>query len=314
MTHARKTAWLTGAGSLLAGLVYIWAQFIEPFWLELTTPAITCPRLPEPLDGLRVLFLSDMHIQTWTRRENDLMELLRRLPEKPELIVWGGDFLFHFGETEQGLRVAKAVCAIFGGVPTYGVLGNAEHKISPAKTAAFVRDLEAVGVRILNNRAETLTVRGTAINLVGVDDPYYGHDDLALAMTEVDTSRFTILLSHSPQIVYQATRLRVDLMLSGHTHGGQIRLPLVGALKAQNPLGTRLDRGLFDRARLKPILSGREVPESFRLYITRGIGVAPTWRLFWLRPRLLCRPEIALITLRRAPVPAGEECKRHHFS
>ena len=98
--------------------------------------------------------------------------------------------------------------------------------------------------------------------------------------------------------MFRAAQAGVDVMLSGHTHGGQVRLPFLGALKSQTPLGRRLDAGLFDRARLRPVLSGRTMPEAFRLYINRGIGVAPTGRLFWLRPRLLCRPEIALLTLR----------------
>ncbi len=300
MTNTRKFAWIAGGGSLLAGLIYGWAQHVEPYWLELTTPEISCPRLPSGLDGLRVLFLADPHVQTWTRREDILLEMLRNeLPEPPDVILWGGDLLFHFGETEQGFRLAKAVRDIFPHIPAFGILGNAEHKISRERTAQFVRDLEKLGVRMLNNRAETLTVRDVPITIAGVDDPYYGHDDLSAALNDAPADRFTILLSHSPQIVYRAARAGVDLMLSGHTHGGQVRLPFLGALKAQNSLGTRLDKGLFARKRLRPILAGRDVPLNFRLYITRGIGVAPTGRLFWLRPRLLCPPEVALITLRR---------------
>ncbi|MBC8142850.1 MAG: hypothetical protein H7Y38_15605 [Armatimonadetes bacterium] len=88
-------------------------------------------------------------------------------------------------------------------------------------------------------------------------------------------------------------------MLSGHTHGGQVRLPFVGALKTQTPLGRRLDQGLFDRIRLRSILGGRDVSEAFQLYISRGIGVARVGRFYWLRPRFLCRPEVTMITLRR---------------
>ncbi|MBC8139689.1 MAG: metallophosphoesterase [Fibrella sp.] len=299
MSNTRKLAWVAGGGSLLAGLIYWWAQYVEPYWLELTNPELFCPRLPRQLDGLRVLFLADPHVQTWTRREDSLLEMLQRdLPQQPDVILWGGDLLFHFGETEQGLRLVTAVQKIFPAVPTFGILGNAEHKISRQQTAQFVCELEAVGVRMLNNAAQTLTLRGVPITVAGVDDPYYGHDDLPATLQKMPAERFTILLSHSPQIVYRVAKAGVDLMLSGHTHGGQMRFPFVGALKAQNPLGTKLDQGLFDRERLRPILAGRDVPANFRLYITRGIGVAPLSRLYWLRPRLLCRPEIALLILR----------------
>lgn len=299
MSKIRKFAWIAGSGSLLAGFVYWWAQYVEPYLLEVTTPEIACARLPHELDGLRVLFLADPHVQTWTRREDQLIELLKHgLPQRPDIVIWGGDLLFHFGETEQGLRLATAVRDVFPDIPTFGILGNAEHKISRQQTAQFVKDLEVLGIRMLNNASETLTLRGIPITIAGVDDPYYGHDDLKVALQNAPDDRFTILLSHSPQIVYRVAKSGVDLMLSGHTHGGQVRFPFVGALKAQNPLGRKLDQGLFERERLRPILGGREVPTNFRLYITRGIGVAPTGRLYWLRPRLLCRPEVALLTLR----------------
>lgn len=305
-----KLAWIAGSGSLLAGFIYWWAQYFEPYWLELTTPQIDCARLPQELDGLRILFLADTHVQMWGRREDTLIEMLKRdLPQKPDLVVWGGDLLFHFGETDQGYRLAKAVRDVFPGIPTYGILGNAEHKISPARTAQFVRDLEGLGIGILNNRSVNITMRGVAITLAGVDDPYYGHDDLHTALQDADTNQFTILLSHSPQIVYTVAQAGIDLMLSGHTHGGQVRFPLLGALKAQNPLGRKLDQGIFDVNRLRPILAGRDVPEHFRLYITRGIGVAPTGRLFWLRPRLLCRPEVAMMTLCKAHVDSATSNK-----
>ncbi|MBC7808361.1 MAG: metallophosphoesterase [Akkermansiaceae bacterium] len=302
MSNIRKIAWVAGSGSLFAGLVYWWAQFVEPYWLEQTTPEIFCPRLPSELDGLRILFLADTHVQTWTRREDRLLELLKHdLRQRPDIIVWGGDFLYYFGDTEKSLRLVTAVHDIFPDVPTFGILGNAEHKGTRQETARFVQRLEAAGVRMLNNASDGLTLRGVPITIAGVDDPYYGFDDLCMALRDVPDDRFTILLAHSPQIVYRAAKAGVDLMLSGHTHGGQVRLPFLGALKAQNPLGTKLDQGLFERDRLRPILAGRDVPACFRLYITRGIGVAPTWRLFWLRPRLLCRPEVTFLSLHCPP-------------
>ena len=265
-----------------------------------------CPRLPAPLEGVRVLFLADQHTDEWTRRESGVLEMLRRLPARPDLVVWGGDFLFHFGRTDNALRFVREAQAILAGIPSFGILGNAEHKLSAACTAAFVRGLESVGGTMLQNRAETLTLRGATITIAGVDDPFYGHDDLDAALAGCSADRFTLLLSHSPQLAYRAARAGVDVMLSGHTHGGQVRLPFVGALKTQNPLGRRMDQGLFGRDRLRPLLNGRDVGGRFRLYVTRGIGAAPSWRLYWLRPRLLCRPEIALLRLTRGVRPAGD--------
>lgn len=298
MPSNRTIARTTFGGSLLAALLYAWAQHIEPFALECTRPEIFCPRLPKSWHGVRVLFLTDPHVAEWSCREDLLLGMLKDLG-KPDMVLWGGDYLFRRKDTEVGLHLVRAVRNIFPDVPTFGVLGNAEHKITPAQTGQFVRDLEEIGVCVLNNRHETVTLRGETATIAGIDDPYYGYDDLATALADAPCDRFTLLLSHSPQIVYRAAKAGVDLMLSGHTHGGQVRLPLLGALKTQTPLGRRLDQGLFDRARLRPILNGRDVPEAFRLYISRGIGVARLGRFHWLRPRFLCRPEVALITLRR---------------
>lgn len=287
-----------GGGSLLAGALYCYSQYVEPFQLELTTPEVFCPRLPKALEGIRVLLLADPHVDEWSKREEMVLDMLRDLPVKPDIVVWGGDYLYQFGRTEGGLRLVREGQALLAGIPSYGLLGNAEHKLSPEKTREFSEQMEALGVRMMNNCWETLTLRGTPITVAGVDDPYYGFDDIDAALKEAPSDQFTLFLAHSPQIVYRAAHAGVDLMLSGHTHGGQVRFPLVGALKAQNPLGRKLDRGLFDRERLYPIVGDRAVPDDFRLYITQGIGTAPSWRFYWLRPRLLCRPEITLMTLR----------------
>ena len=290
---------ITGGGTLLAAFIYYWAQYVEPFRLETTYPTIICPRLPASLDGLRVLFLADQHTGEWTRRETLVEAQLRRLPAPPDLLVWGGDFLYHFGRTDAAIEFVTRVQAQFPHVPSFGILGNAEHKITPAQTVAFVQELEAAGISVLQNRSVPLRIHGQTITIAGVDDPYYGYDDLDTALAGCAANRFTLLLSHSPQIAYRAAKAGVDLMLSGHTHGGQVRLPFIGALRSQNALGRKMDQGLFDQARLRPLLNGRDTGSRFRLYVTRGIGVAPSWRFYWLRPRLFCRPEIVFLTLTR---------------
>ena len=166
------------------------------------------------------------------------------------------------------------------------------------KRATYIKDLEKRGCRVLMNEWETLTLRSEAVTIAGVDDPYYGHADLDAALCDAPRDRFTLLLSHSPQTAEHAAHLDVDLMLSGHTHGGQVRLPLVGPLKTQNPLARKMDCGVWGRARLHEVL-GRDPGGDTVTFISRGIGVANVPRLPWLTPRFLCRPEIAVLTLRR---------------
>jgi hypothetical protein len=169
-----------------------------------------------------------------------------------------------------------------------------------AEQQALADELEHAGVCVLKNQAQPLTLRNETISIIGVDDPYYGFADLPEALKRVPSpvDRFTLLLAHSPQIATQAARAGIDLMISGHTHGGQVRLPLVGPLKTQNPLCRRLDMGLFDRERLTRTL-GYDPGGDLTVYITRGIGLANVPRIAWAAPRFLCPPEVSVLTLRR---------------
>jgi predicted MPP superfamily phosphohydrolase len=287
------------AGAGVAALT-IYSLLCEPYRLELTHPEIFLPALPPALDGLSILLLADTHVSAWSRREALLLKMLERV-ETPELIVWGGDWIQGKVGIPHVLRLCQAVADRFPGVPAFGVLGNAEHKMRLAFRKHFNSQLEATGITVLVNEWQPLTLRGeTTLSIAGVDDPYYGHADLTAALAGAPTGRqFTLLLAHSPQVATQAARAGVDMMLSGHTHGGQVRLPLVGPLKTQNPLAKRLDAGLFGPADLARVL-GRDPGGALTTYISRGIGVANVPRVHWLSPRFLCRPEVARIVLRRA--------------
>lgn len=286
-------------GAAAAGLA-VYSCAIEPFLLEVTRPRLVCPRLPESLEGLSILLLADTHIAQWGRREDQLVALLDSLTETPEIVVIAGDLI----QSRRGFAPARRLCAYVRSrfdCPIYVILGNAEHKPSGVMRRGFVRGLEQDGLRVLLNEHEPLTLRGGAetITVAGTDDPYYGHADLEATLAGAPSDRFTLLLSHSPQITPLAARTGiVDVVLSGHTHGGQIRLPLFGAMKTQNPLGRKMDCGLFDRARLKEVL-GRDLGSDIVVYISRGIGAAPL-DVAPLYPRFLCRPEIPFIRLQGA--------------
>ena len=286
------------AGGLAgAAAVAAYALAVEPYRLELTHPEVFLPRLPPALDGLSVLLLADPHISRWGRREPLLLELLETVAP-PDVIVWAGDFIQGKVGIPSVLRVCRAVAERYPGVPSFGIMGNAEHKMRLEFRRDFIRQLEETGIVVLMNEWTPLTLRGVTITVAGVDDPYYGHADLAAALAGAPTDAvFTLLLSHSPQLATQAARAGVDLMLSGHTHGGQFRVPLVGPVKTQNPLAHRLDCGLFRPRDLARVLK-RDPGGHLTTYISRGIGVANFPRVWWLSPRFLCRPEVARLTLR----------------
>lgn len=280
-----------------AGLA-VYALAVEPYRLQLTHTEIYCPRLPAALDGFTILLLADPHISRQGRRERLLAALLDDLPV-PDIAVLGGDIIRGTGGIPEALRLIRT--HVRSRLGTYAILGNAEHKLRGPRRREFVASLVDEGIVTLINRSVPLKARGEEITIAGTDDPYFGHADLEATLSSWDPNRFCLLLAHSPQIVTLAARAGVDVMLSGHTHGGQVRLPLVGALETHNPLGRAVDQGLFDRARLRDAL-GRDPGGDTVLYISRGIGVANFggWPIY---PRLMCRPEVSWITLRRAEAP-----------
>jgi len=288
-------------GALALGLI-VDALAIEPYRLEITAPRLVCPRLPEALEGLSILLLADLHTSTWGRRERILLRLLEKV-ERPDLIVWDGDLITGV----SGIPVARQMCqrvhALFPDCPTFITLGNGEHKVGRKNCASLVQGLREDGFPVLINEWVPFEIRGETITIGGTDDPYYGYADVEKTLCGAPRERFTLLLAHSPQVAPQAARLGADVMLSGHTHGGQFRLPLIGAVRTQNPLGLKMDFGTFDRCRLAQIL-GRKPEGDLITYITRGIGSA---QLPYIRPpltpRFLCRPEIARVTLHRGPAP-----------
>ena len=288
---------MKGWGAVLAaGAIY--ALAIEPYRLEVTEVTLPCPHLPPALDGLSILLLADPHMSRWGRRERHLARLLDALPT-PDIAVLAGDLIHGApGVPWAAALVRRHVRARYA---RFGVLGNAEHKLSARGRRGMVAALEKAGLRVLINENEPLAVEGAIFTVAGTDDPYYGHADLPRTLAGIPPDHFLLLLAHSPQLACQAARAGVDVVLSGHTHGGQVRLPLIGALRTQNPLGRKVDAGLFDRARLRAAL-GRDPGGDAVLYISRGIGTARLWRLP-IHPRFLCRPEIAWLTLRRAPNP-----------
>ena len=287
-------------GALLGGAcagVLAYALKVEPYLLETIETTLFPPRLPKSWDGLRVLFLADPHVWSWGKREEKVLALLKD-SDRPELIIWGGDFIGTPDGVEDSLTLVQRVAALFPDIPMLAVPGNAEHKLGRTRRERLYAGLKERGVRLLVNTSETLTLRGETITVVGVDDAYYGWTDLEKAFANIPEDRFTLLLSHSPQIAALAAS-RADLMLSGHTHGGQVRIPGYGAVKTQNPLSRRLDCGVFDREKLARVL-GRDPGGDLLTFIGRGIGVATLPGAAWFAPRLNCRLEIAYLTLKVA--------------
>lgn len=200
---------------------------------------LVCPRWPRELDGFRVLHLSDFHVDGHPA----LADAICRAVEDVEvdLCVLTGDFRFRtFGpHTDAVAGMAEIVNSVRSRHGMLGILGNHD-------PLAIVADLEALGVRMLVNRSTTLDHNGTDIGIVAVDDSRdYDCDDLPGALSTLEANGPRILLSHTPELYESAAQYRMDAYLCGHTHGGQIRLPLAGPVVTNADCPRALQAGLW---------------------------------------------------------------------
>lgn len=243
---------------------------------ELTETEIWLRRLPPAFDGLRVVHLTDIHHSVYTPIESveEAVHLANRL--RPDLVALTGDYVTL--SPSYIWPAARALGKLRARHGVYAVLGNHDFQVDAGE---ITRALRAQRIRVLRNAHVALRSRGATLWLAGVDDLWWNADDFAAALRFVPPRETKIVLCHNPIGIRQAAEHGVDLVLSGHTHGGQVRLPLVGSVRGRSKLGERFVEG-WNR------LDGTQI------YVNRGIGksVVPL--------RLNCPPEIACLRLRRA--------------
>jgi len=262
----------------LAQLLVLYAWIVEPNWLEVTRHEAWFKNLPEEFNGLVVAHLSDLHIRKYGARERRVVARLAESP--PGVIVITGD-LTREGSDPAAIR--QFLTALRDLKPTFGiwaVLGNHDHWHPVAPSKDSIRQFyNTAGAALLVNEGGRIGRGLDTLSLIGVDDPFSGYVNLGESLKGMQRTPFAILLSHSPEIFMKADLIKFDLVFAGHTHGGQVRLPGIGALWL--PAGS------------EPFDAGWFYGQNARMYVTRGIGTSI------LPVRLFCRPELALITLKR---------------
>lgn len=239
--------------------------------LSLEKINVTLKRLPKKLDGFRLIHLSDIHHSPFTSLEHitRCVKICNRL--KPDMFVLTGDYVSHEPEyIAPASEILGELRAEFG---TYACLGNHDHWTDAEMVTDALRD---AGITVLINEGVRAKLRGDAsVWIAGVDDHMVGKTDLEAALRGSYEDEMKLLLAHNPIIFRQAVRNEVDLVLSGHTHGGQVKM--------------RERRGILARRKLT---SGLHERKNTQIYITRGIGTVV------LPIRYQCPPEISLIELR----------------
>jgi predicted MPP superfamily phosphohydrolase len=259
-----------------------YAVRVEPTWLEVNRLEVPIRDLPRSFEGMTIVQMSDFHGGRFVTSEylDEAVALTHQ--QSPDAIVLTGDFI-HKGQTHVD-RVARALGRLRAPAGVFAVLGNHDFSVRNALGVRRYKDLHQhvadalvrEGIRVLRNETVTLSRGGTSLHLAGLEDLWSRMCDADAALAHLPENEARVVLALNPLSIERLGRLRCDLMLSGHTHGGQVKVPGLGRI-ALGPGGRRFAAGLY------------RVHQSW-LYVNTGIGVG-------LPVRYNVRPEVAVFTL-----------------
>jgi predicted MPP superfamily phosphohydrolase len=295
---SRRQFLTIGCGALAGGatsglLACLYATQVEPNWIEVTRLDVSIPRLPPVLHGFSIAQLSDFHLGRYVKSDQVHRAVAIANSLEPDLILLTGDFVS--GSATHGAACAEELADLTATHGVYAVLGNHDNWTNADLVAANVA---AVGISVLRDEVHPLEAGPGRLWLLGIEDPGYtagfsGHtfgdfkaawsdqrQRLAAMLEEVPVDEPRLLLVHNPDFTEMLPEGHIDLALCGHTHGGQVRLPFLGAPVVPSFFGNKYSSGLVRGPRTL-------------VYVNRGIGlIAPA-------VRFNCRPEVTLLRLRR---------------
>ena len=253
-----------GVGAATGGAAY--GVLYGRHALHVTRTAVPVVGLPHGLVGLRVGLITDVHHSRWVSGGDIALAVRALMGEKPDLVVLGGDYVTWSDRKFVGPS-AEALSALSAPHGVFGVIGN--HDDDHDMPAA----LAARGVQILKDARTRLIVNDAPLELVGIRFWTKKATDIATAMRGAQGT--VVLLAHDPRRLTEARELKIPLVLSGHTHGGQVVLPLAGAVAA----------------RRFPVVSGLARRGDTAIFVSRGLGTV------YVPVRINCPPEVAVLTL-----------------
>jgi uncharacterized protein len=299
-----RNALLGGIGVAAAGLMY--ASRVEPRTLLVRHIDLAMPTLPEAMSGLRFAFLSDFHVGGPGDPLGSVNRALSALEkDPPDVIFLGGDFY------DRGMRVPEEPdWSRFAAIaPTFAVPGNHDYHRDQRTTEEVLNLLDSSGIVILRNTCHHLGLSRGTIRLIGLDDPYSGRADLAHATSGLnDDVHPTIMLAHAGLVADHLPVASADLILSGHTHGAQVRF---SPFRHTGALDVYWWLDFFKKSPLSPYRQGLFRVRGSMLYVGNGLGTTS------LGLRFMAAPEIAMFTLVRSdgdPQRACDDPKRYELS
>ena len=262
-----KAALATTLGSAAGGVSY--GMAFERHWVEMTSTPLSVAGLPPALDGLRIGFITDIHHSRLVPAADVIRALDLAMSARPDLVVLGGDYVTYGDRAFVG-PVAELLGSLRAPHGVFAILGN--HDDDRDMPAA----LAGKGFVVLKDQRTEVSIRGEKLTLAGIRFWTRRTASIASVLKGAESST-TLLLAHDPRRLVQAAELDVPAVLSGHTHGGQVVLPGIGALAR----------------RRFPVLAGLGRRDGTTIFVSRGVGTV------YVPVRINCPPEVALVTLRR---------------
>lgn len=279
----RKTIIILSITFILIVLSIFYLYF-ENTNLEVSNYEILNRTLPNDFNGFKIIQVSDFHNTKSEKLTNDLIDEIKK--QKPDIIVITGDLIdSRKTDIEIAINFIQKIKDI---APVYFISGNHEARIRNYEK--LKNEMIDNGVIILDNKTEIIEFKNSKLNLLGIDDPSMAHESFVadeeiikagINNLEYDKNNFTILLSHRPEVFNVYVKSEIDLVLTGHAHGGQIRIPFIGGLISPN-------QGLFPK-----YTSGKFEEKQTTMIVSRGIGNSI------LPYRINNNPELVVITIKK---------------
>ncbi|PLS06379.1 metallophosphoesterase [Neobacillus cucumis] len=260
---------------------YFYANQIEPSLLEISDVEIKHSLIPTSFDGLRIIQFSDTHLG-FHYNLTQFITLVNKIKDlNPDIILFTGDLMDEPNKYTKIKELIPILESLHAPLGKYCIFGNHDH--GGYGSEIYRNIMESTDFKVLLNKSVTLRKNGSNISLLGIDDAMLGNPDLPLALKNIPNNRFKILLSHAPDLAEAAAQYPIQWQISGHSHGGQVKLPILGALIIP-PFAQKYPEGHY-------FIQGNY---PLNLYVNRGIG---TTRLPF---RFMAKPELTVFTLRTA--------------
>ncbi|PGS02577.1 metallophosphoesterase [Bacillus pseudomycoides] len=261
-------------------------SYLQNNLISVSKISITSSKIPSNFKGFKIVQLSDLHSKKFGENQEVLIEKVKSL--NPDIIAITGDLIDSKRyDAEASLKVVKELVKHY---PVYFVTGN--HELWSGRYDSLEKELKRYNVTVLRNEHERIQKEGQEICLLGIDDPAFTaknndeneemstvKNEIVKAKNEVDQDEYKVLLSHRPELLQVYAEQQIDLVLTGHAHGGQVRLPFIGGLVVPN-------QGILPK-----YTAGSYKEQGTSMIVSRGLGNSI------IPQRIFNRPEIVVVQL-----------------